>query len=125
MISLLNISRVAALAVAPYIIVKHADPAVDTSVAPAAGPTDLLAGTSNKLGADKAGDMVDLCRAGIGEVQLGAAVQAGDALTSDANGKAIATTTAGHRIIGFASEPGTADEIIEYTVAPGVIGETV
>lgn len=115
----------AVAAIAAFTITKYADPATGSAVSPATGPTDLLAGTSGKMGADAAGAMVDLIRGGSGSVQLGGAVQAGDALTSDAASKAVATTTAGHRIIGFADEPGQVDEIIEYTVAPGVIGEIV
>jgi hypothetical protein len=48
-------------------------------------------------------------------------VAAGDALTSDANGKAIATTTTGNRIIGFAELAGVANDIVTYLRAPGVI----
>ena len=55
------------------------------------------------------------------KVKLGGAVAAGDALTSDANGKAIATTTTGNRIIGFAEIPGVLDDVITYLRAPGVL----
>lgn len=107
-------------AVLPYRIIKFSDTAASSKVATAAAATDPLVGTTGKLGASAIGGMADLTRAGIGSVQLGGVVTAGAKLTSDANGKAIATVTAGHRIIGFAEGPGVADDIIDYFAAPGV-----
>jgi hypothetical protein len=118
-------ARRAAAAIAACTIVAFADPANSSEIETATGPTDPLCGTTGKIGAEAAGDMVDRSLGGIAAVQLGGPVSAGDKLTSDANGKAVATTTAGHRIIGFAEEPGVAGDIIDYFAAPGVIGETV
>ena len=90
----------------------------DGSVVPATAATDKLMGTYNNLGAEN-GKPCDLIKGGIGTVKLGGTVDAGDALTPDANSKAIATTTAGNRIIGFAEIAGVADDEIPYLFAPG------
>lgn len=123
-ISILTRSFGAAAVMAAHSIAAFAAPAADSSVEPATGPADPLLGTTGTIGASAAGAMVDLDLAGIGTVQLGGAVEAGDWLTSDANSKAVATTTLGHNVIGKALQPGAADEIIDYHIAPGVIGET-
>lgn len=107
-------------AVAAYRIVKFSDTAASSKIATAAAATDPLVGTTGKMGGD-IGEMTDVVRGGIGAVQLGGTVTAGAALTSDANGKAIATTTTGNRIIGFAEGPGVAGDIIDYLCAPGVL----
>ena len=109
----------ASAAIAPFRIVKFSDAANSSKIATAAGKLERLVGTTGKMGGDT-GDMTDVVRGGIGGVELGGPVQAGDKLTSDANGKAIATTTAGDRIVGFAEQPGVADDIIDYFCAPGV-----
>jgi len=115
----------AAAAISAHLIVAFADAANDATVTAAADNLDPLLGTTGKVGVSNAGDMVDVTLGGLGSVTLGGTVKAGDALTSDANGKAVATTTAGDRIIGYADQPGVADDIIDYFAAPGVIGETV
>lgn len=110
--------RVAEGAVNGYRIIKAGTAAM--SCLQAAAATDKLLGTSDEL--DHAvGEMVDLCLLAVGRVRLGGTVAAGDALTSDANGKAIATTTIGHRIIGFAEIAGVLDDVITYERSPGVL----
>lgn len=86
----------------------------------AAGPTDKLLGTSDEL-AHVAGEQVDLAVGPVPFVVLGCNVAAGDALTSDANGAAITTTTTGNRIIGFAEIGGVAGDEIPYLRALGVL----
>lgn len=105
-------------AVIGYRIIKFG--ATDLSAAQSTGPTDLNIGTSDSL--DKAtGEMVD-CQVGdVGEVRLGAAVTRGQALTADANGKAVSTTTVGHRCIGYAEMSGNADDVITYIRSPFVL----
>lgn len=104
-------------AVELHCIVK---PGAAGGVVKAAAATDKLLGTSDSL--DHAtGDLVDVAIGPVPLVRLGGTVAAGDALTSDANGKAIATTTTGDRIIGFAEIAGVADDIITYLRAPGVL----
>lgn len=100
-----------------YRIVKPGTAALGCLAAAAA--TDLLLGTSDELD-HVTGEVVDVSMGDIHKVRLGGTVAAGAALTSDANGKAIATTTAGNRIIGFAEVPGVLDDVITYIRSPGV-----
>ena len=55
---------------------------------------------------------------GVGLVELAGTSAVGDALTSDANGRAVTTTTEGDFIIGWALEAGTANDLAEYLVSP-------
>jgi hypothetical protein len=104
-------SSLAEAAVAAYLIVK---PGVAAgSVVPAAAATDKLMGTNADL--DKAiGELADIGVSAVHKVKLGGTVAAGDALTSDANGKAIATVTTGNRIIGYAEIAGVLNDVITY-----------
>ena len=55
------------------------------------------------------------------EVEAGAAVTAGDEVTSDANGQAVVATT-GQRVLGFAlSAAGAADEVITIVAQKGAL----
>jgi len=108
--------------IAAYRIVRFSDAANSSKIATASAATgQALVGTTGKIGASAAGQMTDVERAGVCPVQLGGPVNAGDWLTSDANGKAIATTTIGHQVIGRAERPGIADDIINYFAAPGTL----
>lgn len=92
-------------------------------VAPATAATDKIAGALD-MGADGAGAMVDVPMEGLARVRLGGNVAAGDKLTSDANSRAIVATFAAaqtRHVFGEALEPGVADDIIWYRVAPSVI----
>jgi hypothetical protein len=61
---------------------------------------------------------VVLCNAdGTFKVTAGGSVAVGDLLTSDANGKAIATTTSGDRVIGMAVTAGASGELVEFAPA--------
>ena len=114
-------SHRAEAAVEAYRIVKHGS--VDGTCVKAAGPTDLLVGTSDSL--DKAtGELVDVQMGHVGEVRLGGTVTRGQPLTSDANAKAVvASPAAGSnvRIIGFAAQSGVLDDVITYDRAPGLM----
>ncbi len=107
-------------AIGAYLIAKFSDTANTSSISPATAATDPLAGTTGQIGGD-VGDMCDIDRAGIGKVRLGAAVAAGDPITANAASKGVKATALGQRIIGFAEEPGVADDIIDYLIAPGVM----
>lgn len=90
-----------------------------TQVASAA--TDKIMGLSNTAptGAD---EMTEVCLPGGGaKGKLGGTVSAGDMLTSDANGKLVATTTAGNRYIAMAMEDGVANDLIAVEVVAGLI----
>lgn len=110
----------ASAVIAAYRIVAFSDAANSSKIAQGAAANGRLIGTTGKIGASAAGLMTDVNRAGLNPVQLGGPVSAGDWLTSDANGKAIATTTVGHNVIGRAEQPGVADDVIDYFAAPGV-----
>jgi hypothetical protein len=114
----------ASAAIAAFRIVKFSDEEASSKIATAADNLDRLVGTTGKLGGG-IGKMVDVVRGGIGGVTLGGTVKAGDWLTSDANGKAVATVTGGDQVIGKAEQPGVANDIIDYFCAPGVIGEEI
>lgn len=105
-------------AVEAYRIIKAGS--ADMTCVKSVAATDALLGTADSL--DKVtGEVVDVYVSPIGEVRLGGAVVRGAALTSDANGKAISTTTIGHRIIGFAEVSGVADDVITYIRDLGVL----
>lgn len=116
-------TKVAEATVEGYRIVK-AGTAVGTCVK-AAAATDKLLGTSDGDDAGiisfAAGDAVDVAVGPVGKVRLGGTVAVGDILTSNADGKAIATTTAGNRYIGLAEVAGVADDVITYLRSPGLI----
>lgn len=117
----------AAAAVAGYQIVKFADAANNNTVVAGAANTDALMGVSDAMGADQGG-MLDVHRGGLVSVELGGAVSAGDPLTSDADGKAVAAAAvagATVRTIGTADEPGVAGDIIDVFFAPALLHEKV
>lgn len=106
-------------------LVSFADASNDSTVETASAATDPLLGVSDRLGAD-AGQMLDVHRGGLVQVQLGGTVSAGAPLTSDANGKAVAasaTASTTVRIVGYADQPGVADDIIDVMWAPGLLHE--
>lgn len=86
----------------------------------AAAATDAILGVSDELD-HVTGESVDIAVGPVPKVRLGGTVTVGAALTSDANGKAIATTTTGHRLIGFAEAAGVLDDVITFLRAPGVL----
>ncbi len=58
---------------------------------------------------------------GVARVTAGGVVAAGDLLTSDANGKAIATTTTGNVLLGRALTGGADTQLIEVLLFPGTV----
>lgn len=108
--------RVAEATVELYRIVKPGTAA--GSCIKAAAATDKLLGTSDELN-HVTGEVVDIAVGPVPKVRLGGTVAVGDWLTSDANGKAITTTTTGNRVIGYAEQAGVADDIVNYHRAPG------
>ena len=111
-------ARVAEAAVEAHRIVKAG--ATVGGCAKAAAATDKIIGTSDELD-HTIGEVVDVAVGAVPKVRLGGTVAAGDALTSDAAGKAIATTTTGNRIIGYAEVAGVLDDVITYLRALGTI----
>lgn len=86
-------------------VVLNADKTVQTAAATLApyGINDLAA---------TAGDITDVTLAGIAKIRLGAGVNAGQELKSDANGKAIKVADGEHTGI-FARDTGSTNDIIE------------
>lgn len=111
-------SYIAAAAILAYRAVVW--DAADSTVKQAVDGSAPFVGTTGIVGADAAEDMVDVTRLGLPEVQLGAAVNRGDRLMADADGKAIACT-AGNFYFGFAEVTGVAGDIINYLACPGQI----
>lgn len=109
----------------PHLIVRFSDAASSQKVAVATANDQPFVGVSDKMGA-KAGGMVDIERGGLVLVRLGGPVEAGDPLTSDDEGRAILAEPAEGetiRIIGYADEPGTEDDIALAFLAPGILHE--
>lgn len=104
--------------IAPYRIV--APGTNDNAVEQASAASDSLLGTTDELGKQSNG-RVDVCLGGLPEVECGGAVTFGAPLTADADGKAVAASATGQRIIGYALTGGTAGDIIPYIFAPGVL----
>lgn len=107
------------------LIVQFAAPGTDQTVEVADAATGALVGVADSMGADSGG-MLDVHRGGLVGVRLGGAVNAGDPLTSDANGKAVAasaTASTTVRVIGYADAAGVADDIIDMLFAPGILHE--
>ena len=100
---------------APFRIVAHDG---SGSYKQATAATEALVGTADELGRQPNGG-ADVAMSDQPEVEVGAAVAAGDPLTSDAQGRAVKATAAGNRIIGFAATD--AGEIIDYQFAPGFL----
>lgn len=99
------------------IVVFGAD---SNTVIVASAATGSLIGVSD-LGADAAGDRLDVILDDIAEVEYGGIVTNGDLITSDANGKAITATAAGSRIIGYAMVSGVAGDIGSINIVPSKI----
>lgn len=105
-------------AIGKRLIVKAGS--ADNKCAVAAAAADLSIGVADSLGADAAGDPVDVIMGGIAEVILGGAVTRGQALTADASGKAV-VAAAGNRTIGVAMQSGVADDIGSVLISQGTV----
>lgn len=91
--------------------------AADGTAIQAAAATDVAIGIANQYGAEATDDTVDVVHAGIANVEYGGTVARGAYLTADANGKAIATTTAGNHVIGIAMVSGVNGQIGSCLIA--------
>lgn len=124
-------------AVALYRIVKFG--AADGKVLQAAAAGDAMFGVSIQPGGAAIDARCDVAVAGIADVEYGGNVTRGDALTADANGKAVAATRHTHtentagayaqnattgaaaavRTIGVAMVSGVSGDIGQVLIAPG------
>lgn len=95
----------------------------DGLAAQAAGSTALLIGISTEIPAAD-GAVFDVIRSDLAPVEYGGNVTRGDALTADAQGRAVAATlppAATTWIIGFAELSGVAGDIGSVYIAPAVL----
>lgn len=118
---LLNKNYLAEAAISPYRIVKPGTS--DGNILQGAAATDFLVGVCESVG-PALGERCDVVKSGIADVEFGGAVTRGAAVTSDANGKAVAAAPAAGsnvRIIGFAEVSAVAGDIGPILVAPGVM----
>jgi hypothetical protein len=127
-----NLNYTAEGAIAPFRIVKFGTS--DGNVLQASSSADKLIGVSLPVGANSfaALERLDICRAGLTEVEYGGQVTRGDRLTADANGKAIAITDAMLvagvvNSIGVAESSGVLGDIGDvflngnnFTILPGI-----
>lgn len=112
-------SLLAAAVILPHRIVKFG--ADDAHIVQAAAATDASIGVS-PLGADTIGQVCDFATEGLATVEYGGAVTRGAFLTSDAQGRAVATTTGGARIIGIAMVSGVLGDLGSVKIAPSALG---
>lgn len=85
------------------------------NVVVATAATDNILGTlDNSPKQGQNADVVLANGAGSFKVKLGGTVTAGAYLTANSDGEAVATTTAGNRVIGRAVRAGVENEIAEY-----------
>src|SRR5688572_15695482 len=82
----------------------------------AAAGTDKIVGSVQEP--NTSGRPVTVNTGGVIKVVAGGAVAIGDDVTSDANGKAIATVTAGNRTIGIALAAAVLNDVFEVLVRP-------
>lgn len=100
----------------PYTIAKWGTN--DNEVTGASAATDRICGVYTEVGA-KNGELVDVVHDGRPGVKLGGTVAVGDKLTSNGSGQAIATTTAGNRVLGVADQAGVSGDIIPVLLTIG------
>jgi surface antigen len=100
----------------PYTIAKWG--ATTTDVTGATAATDRICGVFTEVGA-KVGEIVDVVHDGRPGVKLGGTVALGDKLTTNASGQAIATTTAGNRVLGVADSDGVSGDVIPVLLTIG------
>lgn len=113
----------ASAAIAANRIVMFSDVAASSKVATANSATAPAFGVSDSVGAAQ-GEMCDVHLAGMASIVLGGTVTAGAPLMSDANGAAIAATAAAastRRVIGFATQPGVAGDIIDVWLSQSLL----
>lgn len=92
----------------------------DDAAQQAAANNDALVGVSGSR-AVETDETVEVAISGIAEVEYGANVTRGALLTSDASGKAVATSTAGHRVVGIAMWSGADGDIGRVLISPGSV----
>lgn len=94
-----------------YFIVKLSS----GNVVLASAATDVLLGVlKNKPKASENADVQLVNSQGTCKVKAGGSITAGNMITSDSAGKAVATTTTGNYILGMALEDAATDDVFEF-----------
>lgn len=94
--------------------------AADGDAVQAVAATKGLVGVSGSRGVAN-GETVEVAVTGIAEVVLGGTVEEGAFVTADANGDAVATTTASDGIVGICVKGGVDNDIGEVLLAQGSV----
>jgi len=95
--------------------------AADGTGVPAVDATAFIPGVSSEIDTEVGERASVFMNGNIADVIYGGTVARGDALTADAQGRAVATTTTGARIVGFAEVSGVLGDIGSVVVTPGVL----
>lgn len=102
----------------PRRIVKYVSSAVD-GIDVSSAATDPLAGVNGESAA-LPGEYASIRLRGRVIVTAGGSFSRGSKLTSDGSGRAIATTTSGHNVLGYAASDSTgADTLAVVELTPG------
>lgn len=102
-----------------FLIVKS-NTAVEDGMVLASAATDEFIGVSmDKPASGEWGAVAMMSKGGKAPVRYGGTVARGDKLTSNASGQAIATTTAGNKVLGLAVKAGVSGDIGEVDLGAG------
>lgn len=93
----------------------------DNTVVVATSATSAICGANDQNFDVASGERCDIAKFGIVDIKAGGTITRGAPVTSDATGQAIATSTAGNRIAGFAEASAVAGDVIPITLAFGVL----
>lgn len=108
----------ATAAIAKHRLVR-ASATADATITQAAAATDPIMGVHGSLPAT-AGQVTDVVCGGYATVEYGGTVARGAPLTADSEGRAIAATAAGQRLVGFAVVAGAVGDLGTVHVQLGV-----
>lgn len=95
--------------------------AADGTGVQAVDAASFIVGVSSELDAAVGEHCSVHMNGNITDIEYGGTVARGDALTADAQGRAIKTTTTGDRIGGYAEVSGVVGDIGSCIVAPGIL----
>lgn len=109
---LLTFEAAGDLSAKQYLIVKPGSGENDIAVASAASDELLGVLQNDPVQYQEAAVMID----GTTKVIAGGSISKGAMITTDSNGKAIATTTAGNKVIGIAIEDADANDVFEMAI---------
>ena len=110
---------IAGTAIPKYTLVKFG--ADDDTAVLATAATDKIIGVCGEQVDVVSGDRFEAVVADVARVVLGGTVVRGDAITSDASGRGIATTTVGNRVVGVALRSGVVGDIVPVLLGNSVL----